>query len=363
MPPSSCLYVAVSYHGFGHVAQTGPIVNELARRRPDIRVFVQCAAPLEVLHRHFECEFEPIAEAPDIGMRMANSLDTLVEESYAAYVGVHAAWQEHAAREAARLAAIRPTLVLANVPYLVLAAAFLAGIPSAAVCSLNWAEIFYPYCKAMPQAGEIYQQIVRAYRAADLFLNPMPSMPMPSLGNARPLGPIARTGQNRRPEIDRKLGLNPADKLVVLFMGGIFTALPVAEWPALKGINLLVSGTDTVNRPGVFPVEATGMSHIDAFCSADALVTKPGYGGFAEAACNGVPVLYTRRRDWPEEPYLVRWLQDHANCLELARADLEKGRLSGSLEALWAQPAKSAVAPTGAKEAADLLQPYFGAPR
>ena len=81
-------------------------------------------------------------------------------------------------REALRLHALKPALVLTNVPYLTLAAAALAGIPSAAVCSLNWAEIFYSYCRGKPYAELIYRQIHEAYSQASVFLTPKPSMPM-----------------------------------------------------------------------------------------------------------------------------------------------------------------------------------------
>ena len=101
------------------------------------------------------------------------------------------------------------------------------------------------------------------------------------------------------------------------------------------------------------------MPHIDVVCSVDALITKPGYGSFVEAACNGIPILYVRRGDWPEEHYLVRWLPAQASCLELARRDLDRGELGEPLKSLWQQPLKLSVEPSGAAEAAELLEPYL----
>ena len=353
------LYLAISYHGFGHIAQTAPVVNELAQRFPDLHVWVQCAAPREVLEPHFHGEFEHIPEAPDIGMVMGSSLDVSVDESYAAHAAFHHTWDERVANLSERLRTLRPSLVLANVPYLSCAAAAKAGIPSAALCSLNWAEIFQPYCGAMPEGEAIVRRIRSAYGEAELFLTPEPSMPMPGLANLRPIGPIARRGVNRRNEISERLGLKPDEKLVLLFMGGIHTVLALAEWPVLQGTKFLVAGTDCPRRPDMFPLESLGLPYIDIFCSVDALITKPGYGSVVDAACNDVPLLYVKRH-WPEEPFLVQWLHAHGQCHELSREDLECGHLEGALDALWRQSQKPPVTPTGTIEAADLLESYLG---
>ena len=42
------------------------------------------------------------------------------------------------------------------------------------------------------------------------------------------------------------------------------------------------------------------MNFADLLASSDALLCKPGYGSFVEAASCGVPVLYVARPDWPE---------------------------------------------------------------
>ncbi|MGH8525052.1 MAG: hypothetical protein ACREXY_12825, partial [Gammaproteobacteria bacterium] len=55
---SASLYVAISYHGFGHIAQTGPLVNALRSRIPGLRLIIRCAAPLGVLQTHFRGSFE-----------------------------------------------------------------------------------------------------------------------------------------------------------------------------------------------------------------------------------------------------------------------------------------------------------------
>ena len=45
------LYVALSGHGFGHLAQVAPVLNEFRRRWPRARLTVQSALPETVLRQ------------------------------------------------------------------------------------------------------------------------------------------------------------------------------------------------------------------------------------------------------------------------------------------------------------------------
>jgi UDP-N-acetylglucosamine:LPS N-acetylglucosamine transferase len=94
----------------------------------------------------------------------------------------------------------------------------------------------------------------------------------------------------------------------------------------------------------------------DLLASVDAVIGKPGYGTFVEAACQGTPMLYAARPDWPEQEPLVDWLLAHGRATLVSDEALRSGDLAGALQALWCQPAKPAVWPTGADEVARQLQ-------
>ena len=85
------------------------------------------------------------------------------------------------------------------------------------------------------------------------------------------------------------------------------------------------------------------------------MIGKPGYGTFVECACQGTPMLYAARPGWPEQEPLVRWLRAHGRAAEVADAALRSGELAAALQALWNQPARPTVQPTGADEVAALL--------
>ena len=361
MPPG--LFVAISSHGFGHLAQTAPVVNALWRQFPSLRVIVQSLAPKELLARQFVHEFEYVRQPTDVAMVMSGSLDVRVAESAAEYAAFHRDWEGRVQRQAELLHHYRPDLVLANVPYLLPAAASRAGIPSVALCSLNWLDIYSAYCEKEPRSDTIRQQILQAYSTAELFLQPLPSMPMSSLSNRCPIGPIARRGYSRREEMGAKLGLAADEKLVLVSLGGIPSLLPVARWRAIPGVRFLVSGSPVADQPHIHSVESLDIPYIDLLCSCDALVTKPGYGSFVEAACNRIPVLYVPRDGWPEAPFLTAWLQTVIPCREISRAALEQGEFANELNSLFTQPPMPAVEPTGIADAVEILSQWLGACR
>jgi len=358
------LLAAISHHGHGHLAQCAPVLAALRRRLPGLRLTVYSALPRAVLAARIDPPFAYRAGAVDVGMVMADALTVRPAASARAYAAFHRNWDADVADEVRGLARAAVDLVLADIPYRILAAAAQAGIPAVALCSLHWGEIYGAYCAQAAGAGRILREITSAYRAARAFLAPEPALAMPDLPNRVPIGPIARLGRDRRAAVRRRAGLDPqaGGRLVLVAPGGIPTPLPLARWPAQPGVRWIVPPESAAARPDVIPVTALGESFVDVLRACDAVITKPGYGMFAEAACNGVPVLYARRGDWPEEPGLAAWLRHHACAREIDPERLRDGDLGGELEALWAMPAPRPPRPTGIEQAADRLEAILHGP-
>jgi hypothetical protein len=241
------------------------------------------------------------------------------------------------------------------VAYLPLAAAQQAQIPSAAMCSLNWLDIFTAYCGTAPGAEKIMEQMRMAYAAAEVFLRISPGMPMQGFANVRNIGPIAAVGKNHRAQINAKLGLADTEKLVLVSMGGIAMRLPMERWASIPNVRWIVQADWEVSRPDVVVLESLQMDFIDVLASSDTILCKPGYGSFAEAACNGIPALYVAREDWPEEPYLIAWLEAHGLCRGVSRSHSETGEFAQQLQALFTLSKPRPVPPSGIAQAAEFL--------
>ena len=346
-------------HGFGHVAQLAPVLEALHRRRPGLRLTVRATVPEEKLRSLIGAPFEYLPEAVDFGMAMASAVEVRPEASLARYAGLHRDFGARVAAEAERLRALGPDLIVANMPYLTLAAAAEAGVPAVGLGSLTWPEVFAAYCGHLPGAGPILAEMRRAQARATLTLRIEPGMPMAGLGRVVDVGPVARRGRRRRGELERRVGCRPGERLVLVSLGGIETPLPVAAWPVTPGLRWLVPASWRIDRTDFAAFDALGLPYHDVLASVDAAVCKMGYGMFVEAGCLGLPVVYRARGDWPEEPHLVPWLRRHGRCAAVDQAALEAGAFVDLLRDLWARPAPPPVDPHGVEEAAELLLGYL----
>ncbi len=342
------LVVSISGHGFGHVAQTAPILNQLHAYLPRLKLTVRSSVPISHLRSRIRAPFTYMESHGDIGMVMHTPVSVDIEKSRSAYQIFHAHWEEKVAAEAQILRTLRADMVFSNVGYLPLAAAQQAGITNLALCSLNWADIYRHYCGA----DRVEAQIRQPYIDADAFLRATPGMEMQDLPNLLPVAPIADIGQNRRDELNQFLKLSSEDKLVLVSMGGITSRLSVDNWPRIKGVRWLIQASWQTTHPDAIVLESLPVNFSDLLASCDALICKPGYGSFVEAACSGVPILYVDRPDWPESPALIVWMNKNGVSREISSAALEQGNIINELEQLLSSPETAPFKPDGAEQVA-----------
>jgi hypothetical protein len=354
------LFVDISSHGFGHLAQTAPVLDRLAELRPDLRITLRSGLPEAKLRQRIRAPFAHIAAASDFGYVMIDALHIDLAATAAAYRAASADFPARVAADAALFRRLGVDTVFADVSYLPLAGAARAGLPAMALCSLNWADLFAHFFGHEDWAPPIHAQMLAAYRGAT-FLRTTPSMPMPDLADQRVVAPIASLGRERRSELRESIGAGETARIVLVALGGIPLRLPIEDWPRLPDTHWLVPADGCPTRDDCHAIEALDWLFVDLLRSADAIVTKPGYGTFAEAACNGTAVLYQRRPDWPEQEALIAWLHAHARAREIDAETLRRGTFAAALDELMqatvppARPAGSALGvPTscGADEAA-----------
>src|ERR1035437_982036 len=192
------LFVDISSHGFGHLAQVAPILNELSRLCPELTLTVRCGLTLDQLSARLNCKFTYIAGRTDFGFIMLDAVRINPAATATAYRTQHSNWAQRVHDEANWLSALQPDLVLTDVAYLPLAGAARAGIHSLAMCSLNWADLFIHFFGNEAWAAPIHGEILAAYRSAECFLRLTPAMPMTDLPRLRPIAPVAALGNDRR---------------------------------------------------------------------------------------------------------------------------------------------------------------------
>jgi len=350
----SHLVVAISAHGFGHAAQIAPVIGELARCAPALRLTLVTEAPEMLLRGRIAAPFTYVAHAADFGLCMRSALEIDRATSIERYRTLHADWPASVEREARFLAALEPDYLLADVPYLSLAAAQRLGVPAFALCSLNWADVFQHYFGELPGAGRYVEQMQAAYNSAALFIRPEPAMPMDWLDNAVSVDAIARVGRPQPDRLREVLGLDAPGRVLMAAFGGIDLRPPVESWPTAPGDVWLVPDSWSADAPGLSPVGSVPMPFVDLLASVDCVLGKCGYGTVTECVANGTPFAYIPRPDWPEEPYLTDWLQRHRAGVAVESDDLARGVLGGILDRYGIAPVERTKT-HGAAEACELL--------
>lgn len=354
------LFVAVTAHGYGHLAQVAPVLHELRRRLPALALTLQGPVAPAFVSSRLPAGFEHLSTPADVPLPMDGPLTTRWSDGLADYLAFDAAYPTHFARQRRLFEQTRPDLVLADIPWLPLDVARSMGLPAVGLCSLNWYDIL----SESPVGGAIPSQLARrmreAYAGADLFIRPAPTMPMAWLPNGRDIGPIAAPEQ-RDPTRLRALSQRPADEHLVLMQFGGIGPIRLGGGPSLmEGVHLLSPDAGAeAGRDDLTVIGADGATVLEALASCDALITKPGYGTFAEAACSGIPVLAVERPDWPESRWLVDWLAERVPVREVSAAEFAAGAIRAPLAELLAAGPAPPVAPTGVSEAADLLMEYL----
>jgi hypothetical protein len=352
------LHLAITAHGYGHLAQAAPVVHELRRRSPGLRVTLQGNVDFGFASARLPTGFRRIEEPADVALPMTGPLHAKWQAGLARFQRFDA---DYDARLVAQQAIFRrdpPELLLADVPWLPLDAARRLGMPGVALCSLNWYDILVhsPIGDQMPLA--MAERMRAAYSSADLFIRPRPSMPMAWLPNGRDVGPIASRGRRDPTGLRRRLGIADDVKVVMMLFGGTGSLALPARWEPPNDILLLTpipAAAEGRQRIRLTPIASLP----DTLASCDAVLTKPGYGTLAEAGCAGIPVLYVPRGDWPEEPWLVDWLANRVPTAPLPASDLAAGRIIDPLAELIAKGPAEPLAPSGIDEATDLLLPFL----
>jgi hypothetical protein len=355
------LFVDISSHGFGHLAQTAPILNALARRLPELRLSIRSGLARTQMAARLTLPFEHLPEASDFGFAMQSPMQVDLPATAERYRAAHADWPGSVAREAQRLKRLGVDFVLANASYLPLAGAAQAGILAAGCCSLNWGELFDHFFAGQAWASEIGKEITAAYRSAP-FLALEPAMTMAELPGVLRFPPVATLGVSRRAEIEARLPAARGRRVVLVGFGGIAMneAYDVAAWAARarrQGTPCcwLVPEGWAGGDSDCIESSRLGLSFSELLASVDAVITKPGYGTFVEAACAGTPVLWLRREDWPEQACLIDWLAKNVAARELLPDQLAAARVPEALAALWQIPSPARPVPTGAEAVAEWL--------
>jgi len=362
-PPVLACYI--SAHGFGHLAQCAPVLLALRRLMP-VRLLIRSDLPFAMLQRRLidgvggyaAADVVHIAGTTDIGVRQAHAAAEDWPATIEAVRDFHATWQERVQQEAALLQQHGVQAVLANIAPLGLAAAQAVGVPSIAMCCLDWYEIYHGH---LDDDEVAMQQIHQAYSQSTQLVHLLPAMPMSSFPQRVSLPPIVRACEEHglcRTDI----GCSDERPLALVMFGGMqqppfaMQALAdMAEW------DFLFPGEPPSDAPNIHGFDGEAHSTRDVMAIADVIISKPGYGTWTEAWVTATPVIYIARPHFAEFPYLRDWLHQQLPAYCMPDDDFQQGRWQAALQAMQGQKnttvcaARTQVSQQAARDAASIV--------
>lgn len=356
------IWCSISGHGFGHAAQTLPVLNELGRRAPGTKAILRTTVPPWFFAGRLDIPWEISPAEQDIGCVQQGPLHIHVAKTWAEHRRLHADWEKRVEEEARAIRSAAPDLVVSNISHLSIEAAALGQVPAIGLCSLSWDLVLEPF---LDQEGperaaqaELIRQIRRSYAMAALMLRPAPGLPMNAFRTVVDVGPIVQPIRPNPPQLRKAIGASPDELVVLVGFGGIaLDALPYERLERLNRYRFLVNGTVPKRFRRIRSATSVPLPFGSLLASADLIVTKPGYSTIVEAVAHARPVVYVRRYTFADEAGLVEYVHRFGRATELPAEDFAAGRWQDALRAVCAisQPTELAPAPIGAAEAAALL--------
>ncbi len=295
----------ISGHGYGHASRQIEIINAVAMRAADARVFIRSSASRQLFERTVNPPFELDDTPADTGVVQIDSLRIDEAETIRRATEFYRSFDSRVRAEAELLASRHARFVVSDAPPLGCAAAALAGIPSVVVSNFTWDWIYAEYRERLASAPELIPTIQRAYRQAEaVWRLPMHGgfetfddtwLADTTKARKRLDVPfVARHATHSREYTRARLDLPLDRRLALSSFGGYgadgidFAHLDSAEeWDVVltgnEGAPPPLAGTRFVREPTLY---AAGLRYEDLVAACDAVVTKPGYGIISECIAN-----------------------------------------------------------------------------
>ena len=353
------IWCSISGHGFGHGAQTMPILNELGRRLPDLHILLRTSLPQQFLKDNLTLPWELHPSIQDIGCVQDGPLLIDVGKTLIENERFHLDWSRKVRAEAEMIRSHQPDLVISNISYLGVEAGAQSGIPTVAMGSLSWdgvLEYFRTQVSDTPQ--HIIDQIRQSYQKAPLMVRFAPALPMIAFKDLVDVGPIAGPPLQSTGMVRELLHMHPDEKIVLIAFGGIrLSSFPVKSLTQSRGYRFLIDGSVDVENPSqVSSTKTLPIPFRQILAEADLIVTKPGYATVIEAVRNAIPVVYVRRYNFWDEQILVDYLHRFGRARELQIDQFYNGEWLEALETVQQLPPPLELPPElGTQSAAEII--------
>jgi hypothetical protein len=331
----------VSGHGFGHARRMTQVMRALRAIAPDVAIHVRTAAPPRV--------FEPIAPRQiqssqiDSGMVEADTL-SIDRPATLEHLERFIADSDSIVRsEIDAVLALRPSMIVADVPFLAGDVSAALGVPCIGISNFTWEWIYQSFFGNEPRYRPIHEGIVQSYSHFNAILQLPFGQTCPQIQQTIPMPLIAPRSTRSKLEILSQLGMDPNDRrprALFATRGGISpqalatAAMQCPQMLFLSSIELREVGPSNLKS---FHLSA-GLDFSDVLSACDVVVSKLGYGIVAECIAARVRLLWPRRNGFAEDDITECELPKYVPTMEISHEDYASGNWGSALQGLIALP-------------------------
>jgi len=306
------LYIAVTNHGFGHATRTASLAGKIQQLYPDILLIMVTTAPRWLLESYIEGDFIYRPRAFDLGVIQSDSLTMDKATTLEKLHQIRKQERSIIASEVNFIHQNRVNLILADIPPLAVAIAHAAGIPCYMSSNFGWDFIYRDwggeFVEFADWMGEYYSQCDRLFRLP--FHEPMSAFPH--------IADVGLTGGSPRHAIDTlrsNWGITtPVEKTILLTFGGLgLQQLPFENLQLFSDWQFLTFDVAAPNLPNLIKITDRKLRPVDFMPLCGRVISKPGYGTFAEAVGVGIPIVTLTRQDFAEAQFLIDGIANYSS--------------------------------------------------
>jgi hypothetical protein len=352
------LYVAITNHGFGHATRAASVVANVKEMMPEVELILATTAPQWLLDCYLSEPYQYRQRAFDLGVVQADSLQMDLKTTLEKLQHIRAQQDQIVAAEAEFLRQQKVDLVMADIPPLATAIAHAADLPCWMVSNFGWDFVYRAwggeFAAIADWVGDCFGQCDRLFRLP--FHEPMSAFPV--------IEDVGLTGGTPRYDVatlrSRWNLQAPPERTALLTFGGLgLQSIPydaLANFPDWQFFTFDHQAPDLAN---LLKLPKSELRPVDVMPLCGRVVSKPGFGTFAEACKLDVPIVTITRDDFAEGPVLVNGMQDHAWHQVMSPEDLIQSQWDFLRQPLNPPRTDKAVAKNGNETIAQAMVQYL----
>ncbi|AFY39256.1 hypothetical protein Lepto7376_3015 [[Leptolyngbya] sp. PCC 7376] len=312
VPMRPILYLAITSHGFGHAVRTASVAAKVQELLPETLLIFVTTVPNWLLASYIKGDYIQRAKKLDVGVIQSDSFSMDQAATLAKLQDIRERASRIIADEVSFLRQNRAGLVLADIPPLAAPIAHGADLPCWFMGNFGWDFIYRDW------GGDFIEEsdwITKHYQTGDrLFRLPL-NEPMTQFSNITDVGLIGGDPSQDINQLRKTFNLTtPKEKTILLTFGGMgLEGIPYDALRQFEDYQFITFDRQAPDLENLCKITDTIYRPVDFFPLCDRIVSKPGFGTFAEAMRQGTSIATLPREDFAEGAIMLANLQQFSH--------------------------------------------------